>query len=78
MRTLKELVYALKLQFLSTLYKTYAVESAADVIQGFFGAVNILPYSFVYFKTHGKAAKFREKAHQVVEFNQKSNIYMSS
>jgi hypothetical protein len=56
MRTLKEVVYALKLQFLSTLYKTYAVESAADVIQGFFGAVDFSPYIFVYFKKTWKSS----------------------
>jgi hypothetical protein len=77
MRTLKELVYALKLQFLSTLYKTCAVESATDVIQGFFGAVDFSSYIFVYFKKHGKAAKIRQN-HRLIEFNQKSNPYMSS
>jgi hypothetical protein len=65
------------LQFLSTLYKTYAVESAADVIQGFFGAVDFSPYILYTSKNMRKQLNLEKKFHQIIEINQKSNTYIS-
>jgi hypothetical protein len=60
MRTLNELVCALGLQFLSTLYKAYVVESAVDIAGWLFSAIGF-PSFLCCFKKRGKAAKFREK-----------------